>query len=182
MAHEFTTSYIKDSIALFRQYKRLADRAIEQLTDEQLYTALDPESNSIAIIMKHVAGNMRSRWTDFLSSDGEKPNRNRDTEFEAAPATRAELLAMWEEGWRLVFAALEPLSETDLAHKVLIRTEPHSVMQAINRQVAHYAMHIGQIVFLAKHLAGAHWKTLSIPRGKSAEFMADVSAGRKSQR
>jgi hypothetical protein len=182
MAHEFTTSYVKDSIALFRQYKRLADRAIEQMTDEQLYTAIDPESNSIAIIMKHIAGNMRSRWTDFLSSDGEKPNRNRDTEFEAAPATRAELLAMWEEGWRLVFAALEPLSDSDLTRKVLIRTEPHSVMQAINRQVAHYAMHIGQIVFLAKHLAGANWKTLSIPRGKSAEFMADVSAGRKSQR
>jgi hypothetical protein len=182
MAHEFTTSYVKDSIALFRQYKRLADRAIEQMSDEQLYTAIDPESNSIAIIMKHIAGNMRSRWTDFLSSDGEKPNRNRDTEFEAAPATRAELLAMWEEGWRLVFAALEPLSDSDLTRKVLIRTEPHSVMQAINRQIAHYAMHIGQIVFLAKHLAGANWKTLSIPRGKSAEFMADVSAGRKSQR
>ena len=182
MAHEFTTSYVKDSIALFRQYKRLADRAIEQMTDEQLYTAIDPESNSIAIIMKHIAGNMRSRWTDFLSSDGEKPNRNRDTEFEAAPATRAELLAMWEEGWRLLFAALEPLSDSDLTRKVLIRTEPHSVMQAINRQVAHYAMHIGQIVFLAKHLAGANWKTLSIPRGRSAEFMADVSAGRKSQR
>jgi len=182
MAHEFTTSYIKDSIALFRQYKRLADRAVEQMSDEQLYTAIDPESNSIAIIMKHIAGNMRSRWTDFLSSDGEKPNRNRDTEFEAAPATRSELLAMWEEGWRLVFAALEPLSDSDLTRKVLIRTEPHSVMQAINRQIAHYAMHIGQIVFLAKHLAGANWKTLSIPRGKSAEFMADVSAGRKSQR
>jgi hypothetical protein len=182
MAHEFTTSYVKDSIALFHQYKRLADRAIEQMTDEQLYTAIDPESNSIAIIMKHIAGNMRSRWTDFLSSDGEKPNRNRDTEFEAAPATRAELLAMWEEGWRLVFAALEPLSDSDLTRKVLIRTEPHSVMQAINRQIAHYAMHIGQIVFLAKHLAGANWKTLSIPRGRSAEFMADVSAGRKSQR
>jgi hypothetical protein len=182
MAHEFTTSYVKDSIALFRQYKRLADRAIEQMSDEQLYTAIDPESNSIAIIMKHIAGNMRSRWTDFLSSDGEKPNRNRDTEFEAAPARRAELLAMWEEGWRLVFAALEPLSDTDLTRKVLIRTEPHSVMQAINRQIAHYAMHIGQIVFLAKHLAGANWKTLSVPRGKSAEFMADVAAGRKSQR
>ncbi|MGA8073771.1 MAG: DUF1572 domain-containing protein [Candidatus Acidiferrales bacterium] len=182
MAHEFTTSYVKDSIALFRQYKRLADRAIEQMTDEQLYTALDPESNSIAIIMKHIAGNMRSRWTEFLSSDGEKPDRNRDTEFEAAPATRAGLLAMWEEGWRLVFAALEPLNDADANRNVLIRTEPHSVMQAINRQVAHYAMHIGQIVFLAKHLAGANWKTLSIPRGKSAEFMADVSAGRKSQR
>jgi len=182
MPHEFSASYVKDSLAIFRQYKRLADRAVEQMSDEQLYTAIDPESNSIAIIMKHIAGNMRSRWTDFLSSDGEKPNRNRDTEFEAAPATRSELLAMWEEGWRLVFAALEPLSDSDLTRKVLIRTEPHSVMQAINRQIAHYAMHIGQIVFLAKHLAGANWKTLSIPRGKSAEFMADVSAGRKSQR
>jgi Protein of unknown function (DUF1572) len=182
MAHEFSTSYPKDSIALFHQYKRLADRAIEQMSDEQLYTTLDPESNSIAIIMKHIAGNMRSRWTDFLASDGEKPNRNRDTEFETPPATRAELLAMWEEGWRILFAALEPLTDADVNRKVLIRTEPHSVMQAINRQVAHYAMHIGQIVFVAKHLAGAKWKTLSVPRGKSAEFMADVAAGRKSQR
>jgi hypothetical protein len=182
MAHEFTTSYVKDSLAIFRQYKRFADRAIEQLSDDQLYATLDPESNSIAIIMKHIAGNMRSRWRDFLTSDGEKPDRNRDTEFEAPPATRAELLAMWEEGWRLLFAALEPLGDADLARTVMIRTEPHSVMQAINRQMAHYSQHIGQIILLAKHFAGASWKTLTVPRKKSAEFTADVAAGRKSQR
>ena len=182
MAHEFSTSYVNDSIAILRQYKRLADRALEQIPDEQLYATLDAESNSIAIIMKHIAGNMRSRWIDFLTSDGEKPNRNRDTEFETPPAMRAELLAMWEEGWRLMFAALEPLGDADLARTVMIRTEPHSVMQAINRQLAHYAMHIGQIVLLAKHFAGANWKTLTVPRKKSAEFTADVAAGRKSQR
>ena len=182
MAHEFSTSYVNDSIAIFRQYKRLADRALEQILDEQLYATLDAESNSIAIIMKHISGNMRSRWIDFLTSDGEKPNRNRDTEFETPPATRAELLKMWDEGWRLLFGALEPLGDADLARTVMIRTEPHSVMQAINRQMAHYAMHIGQIVLLAKHFAGANWKTLSVPRKKSAEFTADVAAGRKSQR
>jgi len=182
MAHEFSTSYVKDSIALFRQYKRWADRAIEQTTDEQLYATLDPESNSIAIIMKHLAGNMRSRWTNFLSSDGEKPNRNRDSEFEAPPATRAGLLAMWEEAWRLLFAALEPLNDADLTRTILIRTEPHSVMQAINRNIAHCAQHTGQIILLAKHFAGTNWKTLTIPRGQSTQFMADVSAGRASQR
>jgi len=182
MAHEFSTSYVKDSLAIFRHYKRFADRAIEQVSDDQLCATLDPESNSIAIIMKHIAGNMRSRWTDFLNSDGEKPNRNRDTEFETPPATRVELLAMWEEGWRLVFGALEPLGDADLARTVMIRTEPHSVMQAINRQMAHYSQHIGQIILLAKHFAGADWKTLTVPRKKSAEFTADVAAGRKSQR
>jgi Protein of unknown function (DUF1572) len=182
MAHEFSTSYVNDSIAIFRQYKRVTDRALEQIPDGQLYATLDAESNSIAIIMKHIAGNMRSRWTDFLTSDGEKPNRDRDTEFETPPATRAELLAMWEEGWRLMFGALEPLGDADLARTVMIRTEPHSVMQAINRQMAHYSMHIGQIVLLAKHFAGANWKTLSVPRKQSAGFTADVAAGRKSQR
>ena len=182
MAHEFSTAYVSDSLAIFRQHKRFADRAIEQTRDEDLYATLDSESNSIAIIMKHVAGNMRSRWTDFLTSDGEKPNRNRDTEFEMPPTTRAELLAMWEEGWRIFLGALEPLGDADLARTVMIRTEPHSVMQAINRQMAHYSQHIGQIILLAKHFAGANWKTLTVPRKKSAEFTADVAAGRKSQR
>ncbi len=182
MAHEFSTDYVKDSLAVFRQYKRFADRAIEQATDEQLYATLDPESNSIAVIMKHIAGNMRSRWTDFLTSDGEKPNRNRDSEFEEPPKTRAELLAMWEDGWRRLFAALEPLGNADLERKVLIRTEPHSVMQAINRQMAHYSQHIGQIILLAKHFAGTNWNTLTVPKKKSAQFTADVAAGRASQR
>ncbi len=182
MAHEFSTSYIEDSLSLFRHYKKMGESAMEQLSDQQLFTALDDEMNSIAIIVKHMAGNMRSRWTDFLTSDGEKPNRERDTEFVAPPKTRADLLRVWNEGWDKVFSALEPLSEADMERKVLIRNEPHSVMQAISRQIAHYAYHCGQIVFLAKHLTGPAWKTLSVPRNKSAEFNRKVLAGEASQR
>src|SRR6516225_6043678 len=150
MAHQLTTSYVKDSLDLFRYYKKLAERAIEQCPDEGLFTILDSESNSIAIIVKHMAGNMRSRWTSFLTSDGEKPDRNRDCEFEEPPQTRAGLLAMWEQGWKCVFDALAPLTDADLTRTVTIRSEPHSVMQAINRQMGHYAYHMGQIAFLAK--------------------------------
>src|SRR5712664_3810455 len=130
--------------------------------------------NSIAIIVKHMTGNMRSRWTDFLTSDGEKPDRNRDTEFEAAPTTRADLMEMWERGWKLLFGALEPLGDADLSRTITIRTEPHSVMQAINRQIAHYSYHVGQIVFLAKHFGCDEWKSLTVPRKQSAAFNADV--------
>jgi hypothetical protein len=182
MAHEFTTSYIKDSLSLFHYYKRLAERAIEQAPDEALFTSLDAESNSIAVIVKHISGNMRSRWKDFLTSDGEKPDRNRDAEFETSPTTRRELLEKWEEGWRYVFAALEPLGDADVSRTVTIRSEPHSVMQAINRQIAHYSYHIGQIVFLAKHFAAADWRAITVPRGKSTEFTAAVKEGRASQR
>jgi hypothetical protein len=182
MPHEFTASYLADSLTLFRQYKKLAEGAMAQLTDEQLTTTLDPEMNSIAQIVKHMAGNMRSRWTDFLTSDGEKPNRSRDSEFVDAPATRQEVLALWEDGWAHVFRALEPLSEADLGRTVRIRNEPHSVMQAINRQVGHYALHTGQIIVLAKHFASDRWKSLSVPRNKSAEFNHAVQAGEKSQR
>jgi hypothetical protein len=155
-----------------------------QCPDEALFVMLDAESNSIAIIVKHMAGNMRSRWRDFLTTDGEKPDRNRDTEFEAPPKTRAELMGMWEGGWKYLFDALEPLSESDLARTVTIRSEPHSVMQAVNRQVAHYAHHVGQIVLLAKHFAtkaGKKWETLSVPRGQSKQFTAEVAAGKKSE-
>lgn len=182
MAHQFTTNYLADSLSLFRQYKKLAEGAIAQVTDAQLTTALDAEMNSIALIVKHMTGNMRSRWTDFLTTDGEKPDRHRDSEFVGAPATRQELMARWEEGWQCVFSALEPLSEADLGRTVMIRSEPHSVMQAINRQIAHYGMHIGQIVMLAKHFASDHWKSLSVPRNKSADFNRAVQAGEKSQR
>ena len=185
MPHQFTTSYVKDSIDLFRYYKKLAERAIAQCPDDALFTVLDAESNSIAIIVKHMAGNMRSRWRDFLTTDGEKPDRNRDMEFEDPPKTRAELLELWERGWKYIFDALDPLTEADMARTVTIRTEPHSVMQAINRQIAHYAHHIGQILFLAKHLttkATGKWDSLSVPRGQSKQFAADVAAGRKSQR
>jgi uncharacterized damage-inducible protein DinB len=182
MAHQFTTSYVKDSIDLFRYYKNLAERAMAQCPDEALFTTLDAESNSIAIIVKHMSGNMRSRWTDFLTSDGEKPDRNRDTEFEEPPKTRAELLELWERGWKYVFDALQALNDADLARTITIRSEPHSVTQAVNRQVAHYSYHVGQIVYLARHFAGNKWQSLTIPKKKSAEFNRQVAAGEKSQR
>jgi hypothetical protein len=182
MAHQFTTSYLPDSIDLFRYYKKLAEQEIAQCPDEGLITVLDRESNSIAIIVKHLAGNMRSRWTNFLTTDGEKQDRNRDTEFEGPPETRSEIMALWERGWKCVFEALEPLTDEDLTRKVTIRTEPHSVMQAINRQIAHYSYHVGQIVYLARHFAGDQWQTLSIPKKKSAEFNRRVAAGERSQR
>ena len=155
---------------------------MDQLTDEQLFEAIDDEANSIAIIVKHMSGNMLSRWTDFLTTDGEKPTRNRDGEFEEPPATRAALLATWESGWSSVFSALRPLTEADLTRTVTIRGEAHSVMQAINRQVAHYGLHVGQIVLLAKHFAGHRWQSLSVPRNRSVEFNQRVAAGELSQR
>jgi uncharacterized damage-inducible protein DinB len=182
MALKFTTSYIEDSLALFRHYKRLAERAVEQVTDDQLYVALDEESNSIGIIVKHMAGNMQSRWTDFLTTDGEKPGRDRDSEFVDPPATRKALLDEWEDGWTRVFQTLESLTDADLGRTVTIRGEAHSVMQAVNRQVAHYAHHVGQIVMLAKHLAHDRWQSLSVPRNRSVEFNQSVAAGDLSQR
>ncbi|HUE55577.1 MAG TPA: DUF1572 domain-containing protein [Candidatus Udaeobacter sp.] len=185
MAHQFTTSYLKDSMDVFRYYKKLGERAMLQCPDEGFFTALDAESNSIAIIVKHMAGNMRSRWTDFLTTDGEKPDRHRDTEFEEPQKTRAELMETWERGWKYIFDALQPLTEADLTRTITIRTEPHSVTQAINRQVAHYSYHVGQIVFAAKHFATlktGKWDSLSVPRGQSKQFATDVAAGKKSQR
>jgi uncharacterized damage-inducible protein DinB len=181
MPHEFTDSYLADAIRLLRHYKHLGERAIAQAPDEALTITLDAESNSIAIIVKHLYGNMRSRWTDFLTADGEKPDRNRDTEFESPATTRAELTAQWEAGWKYAFDALAALTDADLTRKVLIRNEPHSVMQAINRQVAHYSYHVGQIVFLAKHFASDHWTALTIPRGKSAEATAKIRATQASK-
>src|SRR5204862_4473934 len=128
MPLKFTTSYLEDSLAVFQYYKKLAERAMAQVTDEQLFATLDGEANSIAIVVKHMAGNMRSRWTDFLTTDGENPDRDRDSEFEEPPRNRVELMAMWERGWKWLFDALEPLAEADLARTVTIRTEPHSVL------------------------------------------------------
>jgi hypothetical protein len=182
MTLKFTTSYLEDSLAVLRYYKKLAERAMEQVSDEQLFAVLDGEANSIAIIVKHMTGNIRSRWTDFLNTDGEKPDRNRDSEFVDPPATREALMEEWENGWARVFAALEPLTDADLARTVTIRGEAHSVMQAINRQLAHYPHHIGQIVLLAKHFASDHWQSLSVPRNKSAEFNQKVASGEASQR
>jgi hypothetical protein len=182
MAHERTDSYLKESLSLFRYYKKLAEGAIAQCPDQGLFQTLDGENNSIAIVVKHMVGNMRSRWTDFRTTDGEKPDRNRDTEFEDPPTTRTEILDLWDAGWNCLITALEALTDASMTETVTIRGEAHSVMQAINRQMGHYSYHVGQIVMLAKHFAAANWKALTIPRKKSAEFNADVAAGRKSQR
>lgn len=160
--------YLEETIRQLRKLKDLADKAMAQTRDEDWFATLDEESNSIAVIVKHMAGNMRSRWTDFLTSDGEKPDRKRDLEFEIEVRDSKEsLLKRWEIGWRCLFDALTPLKPEDLDKTVLIRGEPHSVIQAITRQLSHYAYHVGQIVFLAKHFVGARWQSLSVPRRKS---------------
>jgi hypothetical protein len=182
MALQFTTSYLEDSIGIFRYYKKLSERAMQQLSDDRLFAVLDGEMNSIAVIVKHMAGNMRSRWTDFLTTDGEKPGRDRDEEFSNPPATREALLEIWEDGWQRLLGTMESLSDADLGRSITIRGEAHSVMQAVNRQVAHYSYHCGQIVFLAKHFSSDRWQTLSVPRGKSTEFTRRVQAGEASQR
>jgi Protein of unknown function (DUF1572) len=184
MALELTTSCLKDSISLFHFYKQLGDRAIAQAPDEGLFAVLDAESNSIAIVVKHMAGSMLSRWKDFLTTDGEKPGRNRDSEFETPPKTRAELLGLWESGWKVVFDELARVTEADLARTVYIRGEAHSAVQAIHRQLAHYAYHVGQIVYVAKHFASSksNWTALTVPRGKSEQYNARVASGEASQR
>lgn len=166
--------YLQDVLLQLRKYREQAGRAAAQVGDEQFFATLDPGSNSIAVIMKHVAGNMRSRWTDFLTTDGEKPDRERDREFEQEPGdSREAVMAQWEDGWRRTLTAVEALGPDDLAREVTIRGEPHRVLEAVNRQLTHYAAHVGQIVLLAKHHAGDRWQTLSIPRGRSRDF--DVS-------
>lgn len=176
-------AYLDEALRSLRGHKRLAEGAMAQVSDEEFFRQLDPEANSIAILVKHLAGNMRSRFTDFLASDGEKPDRHRDQEFllEAA-TTRAEVMRWWEEGWACVFAAVQPLRPEDLGRTVTIRGDAHSVLMAIHRQVAHYAYHVGQIVLLAKHMRGAEWKSLSIPRGKSEEFNACGAQGERPPR
>ncbi len=169
--HALAPHYLEEVARQFRGHKRMGEAAMAQLNDEEFFVTLDAEANSVAILVKHLAGNMRSRFTDFLTSDGEKPDRFRDQEFLLGPGTtRADVMQWWEQGWKHVFDTLEQLRPEDVMHTVYIRSEPHTVLQAINRQVAHYAQHIGQIVFLVKHLHSAEWKTLSIPRGKSEEF------------
>jgi len=171
--NDLASHYLDEVRRQFRGHKRFGEAAIAQLQDGELFVTLDPESNSVAILVKHLAGNMRSRFTDFLTSDGEKPDRNRDQEFEInAATTRADIMRWWEEGWERVFSAIASLKPEDLMRTVTIRGEPHTVLQAINRQLAHYSAHVGQIIFLAKHLRSAEWKTLSIPRGKSQDFNA----------
>jgi hypothetical protein len=179
MAESLGSHFLAEALASFHGTKSQAERAMEQVGDEDFFRVLDPESNSIALVVKHMAGNMRSRWTDFLTSDGEKPDRDRDTEFESFDEdTRAALMRRWEDGWARVFAAVEPLTEADLLRTVTIRAEPHSVLKAINRQLTHYAHHTGQIVFLAKHFASSEWKTLSVARGHSAAFNEKMMGGK----
>lgn len=161
-------NYLDDSRKAMRAYKKLAEKALDQLKDDEYFVALDEESNSVAVVMKHMAGNMFSRWTDFLTTDGEKPNRNRDYEFVISPeTTEDDMRDYWERGWQCVFDALDPLQIEDLDKKVYIRGEEHTVVMAINRQLMHYAYHIGQIVFLAKHFRASDWSSLSIPRNRS---------------
>ena len=172
---DIATHYLEEARRQLRGHKRMGEAAMTQLRDEDFFVTLDSEANSVAILVKHLAGNMRSRFTDFLTSDGEKPDRFRDREFELGAATkRAEVMNWWEEGWRCVFNAIDPLKPDDVMRVVTIRNERHTVLQAINRQIAHYAQHIGQIVLLAKHLRSSDWKTLSIPRGTSEQFKTVV--------
>ena len=168
---DLASHYLEEIKRQFRGHKRMAEAAIAQLEDAELFTIIDPESNSVALLIKHIAGNARSRFTDFLTTDGEKPNRFRDQEFEvSATTTREEVMRWWEEGWSRVLSTLDSLTPEDISRTVTIRGEPHTVLQALNRALGHFAQHIGQIVFLAKHLRSKEWKTLSIPRGKSEEY------------
>jgi hypothetical protein len=181
MTTDLATHYLDEARRQFRGHKRMGEGAMAQLGDEDFFVTLDRESNSVAILVKHLAGNMRSRFTDFLSSDGEKPDRFRDREFEVTGATtRDEVMKWWEEGWACVFGAIEGLKPEDVMRTVTIRGEAHTVLQAINRQIAHYAGHVGQIVFLAKHLRSSEWKTLTIARGKSEEFKTVAPKAHKS--
>jgi Protein of unknown function (DUF1572) len=167
---DIATHYLEEARRQMKGHKRMGENAMAQLKDEEFFVTLDPEANSVAILVKHLAGNMRSRFTDFLTTDGEKPDRFRDREFEVTSATRVDVMKWWEDGWGIVLGTLDGLKPEDMMRTVTIRGESHTVLQAINRQIAHYAQHTGQIVFLAKHLRSSEWKTLSIPRGKSEEF------------
>lgn len=179
MTDSLAEHYLKDAVRVLRGQKRLADGAAAQVSDEEFFRTPDAESNSIALIMKHMAGNMRSRWTDFLTTDGEKADRHRDSEFVVEGEDRAAILERWEAGWRTVFDTLESLKPEDIDRTVAIRGEPHTVVEAVNRQLSHYGQHTGQIIFLAKHLKSSGWKTLSIPRGESEDFNKKPDEGRR---
>ena len=170
--------YLRHARTYFDAVRRKADKALAQASDAQFFATIDAESNSLALIVKHVAGNLRSRWTDFFTTDGEKPDRDRDGEFvaDASADTRASLMRRWDDGWTTLFATLDSLAPADLGRTVTIRGEPHAVFDAIERQKEHYAYHVGQIVFLAKHLVGPKWTSLSVPRGKSEAFHSAVRA------
>ena len=170
MNEQIIENYLKDAIESYRSYKRMAEKAMAQVSDEEFFRVIDAEANSIAVIVKHIAGNQRSRWTNFLTSDGEKDDRDRDTKFEMMEETRKSLMKFWDSGWQTLFAAIEPLTTADFSKTIMIRGEPHTICEALNRQMTHYAYHIGQIALLAKHFRSGGWKTLSVPRGRSAQF------------
>jgi uncharacterized protein DUF1572 len=173
MPDAFTPHYLSDAVDQFHSLKALAERAMAQISDEHLFTVLDEEANSIAVLLKHMAGSMRARWTAFPAVADETPDRHRDSEFVIEEGdTKRALIERWEAGWRALFDALKRLTTEDMATTVRIRGKPLSVIEAINRQLTHYAYHVGQIVFLAKHFRPGAWQSLSIPRGKSEEFIA----------
>lgn len=174
---EILENYKADALKTFRNYKTMAERAIAQVSDDEFFAKIDDEANSIAIIVKHIAGNSHSRWRDFLTTDGEKPDRNRDTEFELIDDTRESLMQFWESGWQTLFDNIEPLTAEDMGRTITIRTKDHTVVEAINRQLTHYAYHVGQIVLLAKHFKSADWKTLSVPKNRSADFNKYLAEG-----
>ncbi|HJR08633.1 MAG TPA: DUF1572 family protein [Pyrinomonadaceae bacterium] len=181
MNEALAAHFLEDALAVFRKYKKLGEDAMAQVGDEEFFALIDAEANSVAVIVKHLAGNMRSRWSDFLTADGEKADRNRDSEFVIeTETTREEVMRWWEAGWQCVFAAVEPLQPEDLERTVTIRGEPHTVVKAINRQLTHYAYHVGQIVLLAKHFKSENWESLSIARGQSASFNQSLRRGEKS--
>lgn len=170
MTEQIIENYLTDAIESFRSYKKMAEKAIAQISDEEFFKAIDAEANSVAAIVKHIGGNLRSRWTRFLTSDGEKADRNRDSEFVTDDDTRESLTLVWENGFQILFDSLESLTAEDIDKTVQIRGEDFTVVKAINRALAHTAYHIGQIVLLAKHFRSSEWQTLSIPKNKSAEF------------
>ena len=163
-------NFHSDAVQSFRNYKKLAERAMDQVSDEEFFATIDDEANSIAVVVKHIAGNLVSRWSDFLTTDGEKPTRDRDAEFEIREDSRAALMEYWEMGWKTLFDNIEPLTVEDFSKILTIRGQVHTIVEALNRQLTHYSYHIGQIVLLAKHFKSADWTSLSIPKNRSADF------------
>ncbi|MGI8495733.1 MAG: DUF1572 family protein [Pyrinomonadaceae bacterium] len=170
MFEQIAENYLQETIAAFESYKKLAEKSFAQLSDEEFFKAIDAEANSIAAVAKHIGGNLRSRWTDFLTTDGEKPDRNRDSEFVAENDTRQSVMQIWETGWQTLFDSLNALAPEDLVKTITIRSEIYTMTRAALRSLAHTASHIGQIILLAKHFRSGEWQTLSVPKNKSAEF------------
>ena len=170
--------YLESILKRFKEYKALGDKTFEQLKEEEMWMQPNESSNSIGIIIRHMHGNMKSRWTKFLTEDGEKPGRNREEEFETASLTKKELLKLWEEGWMVLITTLESLEENDLTRTITIRTQPLNVIDALNRQLGHYGYHVGQIVYIGRWIRNKDWKSLSIPRGGSASYNEQMKQSR----